>query len=136
MSSYKIFEATVEAVKLSVTVKMYMGWDDNTKNAPTLTKIAESSGVQMVTVHGRTRCQFYSGNADWDFIRSVKESVKIPVIANDDITNFAKAKRSPTNKNLVVQTVLWSVEEHMANLGLFHKLIIILKQVKKNLLPL
>lgn len=100
MSSYKIFEATVEAVKLSVTVKMYMGWDDNTKNAPTLTKIAESSGVQMVTVHGRTRCQFYSGNADWDFIRSVKESVKIPVIANDDITNFAKAKE-------VLQTKIW-----------------------------
>lgn len=94
MSSCKIFEATVEAVKLPVTVKMRMGWDDNTKNAPTLAKIAESSGVQMVTVHGRTRCQFYSGNADWDFIRSVKESVKILVIANGDITNFAKAKEA------------------------------------------
>ncbi|WP_029375002.1 tRNA dihydrouridine synthase DusB [Rickettsia honei] len=90
----KIFEATVEAVKLPVTVKMRMGWDDNTKNAPTLAKIAESSGVQMITVHGRTRCQFYSGNADWDFIRSVKESVKIPVIANGDITNFVKAKEA------------------------------------------
>ena len=56
----KIFEATVKAVKIPITVKMRMGWDDNTKNALTLAKIAESSGVQMVTVHGRTRCQFYS----------------------------------------------------------------------------
>jgi len=90
----KIFEAAVKAVKVPVTVKMRMGWDDQTKNAPTLAKIAESSGIQMVTVHGRTRCQFYSGNADWDFIRSVKEVVKIPVIANGDITNFSKAKEA------------------------------------------
>ncbi|WCR56395.1 tRNA dihydrouridine synthase DusB [Rickettsia asembonensis] len=90
----KIFEATVKAVKIPITVKMRMGWDDNTKNAPTLAKIAENSGIQMVTVHGRTRCQFYSANADWNFIRSVKEAVKIPVIANGDITNFAKAKEA------------------------------------------
>ncbi|ABV72962.1 nifR3-like protein [Rickettsia canadensis str. McKiel] len=90
----KIFEATVKAVKIPVTVKMRMGWDDQTKNAPTLANIAENSGIQMVTVHGRTRCQFYSGNADWDFIRSVKEVVNIPVIANGDITNFTKAKEA------------------------------------------
>ena len=90
----KIFEATVKAVKIPVTVKMRIGWDDRTKNAPILAKIAEGAGIQMVTVHGRTRCQFYSGNADWDFIKKVKEIVKIPVIANGDVTNFAKAKEA------------------------------------------
>lgn len=89
----KILEATVKSVSLPVTLKMRMGWDDSSLNAPKIAKIAEESGIQMITIHGRTRCQLYNGTANWPFIKSVKDAVRIPVIGNGDVKTEEDAAR-------------------------------------------
>ena len=87
----QILKSVVKAVGIPVTLKMRMGWDSNSLNAVDFAKMAEDIGIKMVTIHGRTRCQLYSGKANWHFIRTVKDAVNIPVIANGDIRSFDDA---------------------------------------------
>jgi tRNA-dihydrouridine synthase B len=87
----KLIEATISAVKVPVTLKMRLGWDDQSRNAPELARRAEAAGVQLISVHGRTRCQFYKGEADWGAVRAVKDAIGIPLVVNGDVTSFEKA---------------------------------------------
>jgi tRNA-dihydrouridine synthase B len=87
----RLIEATISAVKVPVTLKMRLGWDDRSLNAPELARRAEVAGVQLISVHGRTRCQFYKGSADWGAVRAVKDAIRIPLVINGDITSFEKA---------------------------------------------
>ncbi len=87
----RLIEATVAAVKVPVTVKMRLGWDHDSLNAPQIAARAEAAGVQMITVHGRTRMQFYEGRADWDAIRAVRDAIAIPLVANGDVDTVEDA---------------------------------------------
>ena len=87
----RLIEATISAVKVPVTLKMRLGWDDRSRNAAELARRAEAAGIKLISVHGRTRCQFYKGEADWGAVRAVRDAVGIPLVVNGDIVSYESA---------------------------------------------
>ncbi|SIS76663.1 tRNA-U20-dihydrouridine synthase [Roseivivax lentus] len=120
----RLIEAVAQAVSVPVTLKTRLGWDDDCLNAPELARRAEGAGVQMVVIHGRTRCQFYKGRADWDAIRAVTDAVEIPVIANGDIVDIGSAVQALSRSGAAgvmvgrgAQGAPWKLAEIAAGLG-------------------
>ena len=125
-----MIEATIAAVKVPVTLKMRLGWDDRSLNAPELARRAEAAGVQLISVHGRTRCQFYKGDADWRAVRAVKDAIGIPLVVNGDITSFEKARRPRSKCPAPMRS--WSAAARRASRGCPARSGVGLKRVSPN----